>query len=64
MVQPDDPRALAAAVRARLADPALAGAECGRVREFARRELTWAAAAGRVAAVYERVAERREARAR
>jgi glycosyltransferase involved in cell wall biosynthesis len=64
VVPPDDPAALAAAVRARLASPALAAGECGRVREFARRELTWEAAAARVAEVYARVAGAREARAR
>ena len=64
VVPPDDPAALAAAVRARLDHPSLAAAECERVREFARRELTWGAAAARVATVYAGVAQVREAWAR
>jgi glycosyltransferase involved in cell wall biosynthesis len=52
VVTPDGTGALAAAVRARFADPGLAAAEAARVAEFARRELRWEAVARRVLDVY------------
>ena len=63
VVPPDDASALAAAVRQRLADPALAASEACQVAGFARRELTWRRAAEGVEAVYrEALAEGRAAR--
>lgn len=59
VVPPDDPAALAEAVRARLADRGRGEAEARAVAEFARRELTWDRAAQAVESVYEDVLGRR-----
>ena len=52
VVPPDDPAALAAAVRPRLDDPRQGAGECARVAAFAARELTWERVARRVEDVY------------
>lgn len=52
VVLPDDSEVFADAVRARLRDPALAADEARRVAEFARAELTWERAAGRLESLY------------
>ena len=52
VVRPDDPGALIAAVRLRLEDPERARAEARAVADFARRHLTWDAAAAAVERVY------------
>jgi glycosyltransferase involved in cell wall biosynthesis len=52
VVPPDDAPALAAAVRARLADAALAAREAASVADFTRRELTWERAAREAEDVY------------
>jgi glycosyltransferase involved in cell wall biosynthesis len=52
VVPPDDARALAGAVEARLADPALRAREAGAVARFAARELTWERAAEATEALY------------
>ncbi len=52
VVPPDDADALRSAVRARLADPALARGEVAAVAAFARARLGWDAAAAAVEAVY------------
>lgn len=54
-VPADAAEALAAAVAARLADPALAVAEATRVAAFVAQRLTWAASAQGVEAVYVRL---------
>ncbi|MCM2256443.1 MAG: glycosyltransferase [Vicinamibacteria bacterium] len=54
-VPADAADALAAAVAARLADPALAAAEAARVAAFVGRHLTWDAAARTVEALYIRL---------
>ena len=59
VVPPDDPAALAAAVRARLADPGTAGREAEAVAAFARRQLTWDQAALAMESVYHSVRESR-----
>jgi D-inositol-3-phosphate glycosyltransferase len=52
VVPPDDPDALAAAVRARLQDPALGRGEARAVAAFAREHLTWDGAASAHEGVY------------
>jgi glycosyltransferase involved in cell wall biosynthesis len=52
VVPPDDADALIAAVRARLQDPERARAEARAVADFARRHLTWDAAALALESVY------------
>jgi glycosyltransferase involved in cell wall biosynthesis len=55
VVPPDDPEALLAAVRHRLAVPETAAREAQAVADFARRELTWSQVAGQVVAVYREI---------
>jgi len=55
VIPPDDPDALVAAVRLRLEDPERARAEARAVADFARRHLTWDAAAAAVECVYAEV---------
>ncbi len=52
VVPADDAAALAAAVQARLEDPAKADGEAAQVADFARRELTWERAAESIEAIY------------
>lgn len=52
VVPPDDPAALIAAVRERLADPGLGAGEARAVAAFTRVELTWERCAGLVADAY------------
>jgi glycosyltransferase involved in cell wall biosynthesis len=59
VVPPDDPAALAAAIRERLADPEMAGREAEAVVQFARRELTWDQAALAMESVYRGMLESR-----
>jgi len=55
VIPPDDPDALVAAVRLRLEDRERARAEARAVADFARRHLTWDAAAAAVECVYAEV---------
>jgi glycosyltransferase involved in cell wall biosynthesis len=55
VVPPDDTAALIAAVRVRLEEPERARAEARAVADFARRHLTWDAAAAAVEGVYAEV---------
>ncbi|HET6896976.1 MAG TPA: glycosyltransferase family 4 protein [Vicinamibacteria bacterium] len=55
VVPPDDAGALIAAVRVRLEEPERARAEARAVADFARRHLTWDAAAAAVESVYAEV---------
>jgi glycosyltransferase involved in cell wall biosynthesis len=56
VVPPDDAEALAAAVRERIQDPAIARREASAVEDFARTRLTWDAAASAHEALYREVA--------
>ena len=55
VIPPDDPDALIAAVRLRLSEPERGRAEARAVAAFARRHLTWEAAAAAVESVYAEV---------
>ena len=61
VVAPDDPAALAAALRPYLADPAAAGRAGAAARALVGRECSPAAVAGRREAVYREAAARRAA---
>ena len=62
VVPPDEPAGFANAVAARLAQPSVAVAEAARVAAFARRSLTWDAAAEQLESVYFDVAQPRARR--
>ena len=59
VVPPDDPTALAAAVKARLDDPTRREVEARGVAAFSRRELTWDRAAEAMEGVYDEVVSAR-----